>query len=185
MGYLQPSRCFLGPSPTSRFRNRAFRLSPNLGSLRRFSEDTSASLFRHSLPHPHSGKHLQAPFHQGQVFKFGPVMLSLPPAVTTNHFDSGPTSATSVLRFESSLSVLVITGSSQPFRDYYTDSATPLRRWPVWGPSHSRPNVPDLMVRSPPPTAGAAYLVTPCTVSLTAILGSPLQIGFRGGLPGT
>lgn len=41
------------------------------------------------------------------------------------------------------------------------------------------------MVRSPPPTAGAAYLVTPCTVSLTVILGSPLQIGFRGGLPGT
>jgi hypothetical protein len=51
-------------------------------------------------------------------------MLSLPPAVTLGHFDSGPTSATSVLRFESSLSVFVITGSSQPFRDYYTDSAT-------------------------------------------------------------
>lgn len=136
MGYFQPSSYFLRPSPTSRFPNRAFGLSPNLGSLRRLSEGTSASLFRRSLPQPHSGKHLQAPFHQGQVSKFGPIMPSLPPAVTLGRFDSGPTSATSVLRFESSLSAFVIVNSFQLLQDYYTDSVTPRKRWPVWGPFH-------------------------------------------------
>jgi len=142
-GFPSAFSFFLRPSPTSRFRNREFRLSPNLGSPRRFSEGTSASLFRHSLPQPRSGKHLRAPFHQGLVSKFGPVMLSLPPAVTLGHFDSGPTSATSVLRFESSLSVFVIAGSSQPFRDYYTDSATPRRRWPVLRPFHAARRFPS------------------------------------------
>jgi len=136
MDYFQPSSYSLRPSPTSRFPNRAFGLSPNLGSLRRPSEGTSASLFRRSLPQPHSGKHLQVPFHQGQVSKFGPFVPSLPPAVTTNHFDSGPTSATSVLRFVSSLSAFVIVNSFQLLQDYYADSATPRKNWPVWGPSH-------------------------------------------------
>lgn len=68
---FQPSSSFPRPSPTSRFPNRTYGISPYLGSLRRSSEGTSASLFRRSLPQPHSGKHLQDPFHQGQVSSFG------------------------------------------------------------------------------------------------------------------
>jgi hypothetical protein len=124
------------------FPNRAYTFQRTSALYGVFLEAHRPHVSVMHLPCSHSGTHTSVLSHLGQASIFGEGVSPLP----VPGYLSGPScrgfqplaavafSVAFVLCFEFPLSIFASINCFKLHQDYYMDSATPCKHWPIWGP---------------------------------------------------